>query len=68
MVSYISLSLLGLEKMVKGLNPYCSGQWSRTHTAMSARQIAEASLNPYCSGQWSRTGTPVVSARDKNQS
>ena len=38
-----------------GLNPYCSGQWSRTvgrngdvrHTAMC--------LNPYCSGQWSRT-------------
>ena len=38
----------------ESLNPYCSGQWSRT-----ARQIADAtnqtSLNPYCSGQWSRT-------------
>ena len=37
-----------------GLNPYCSGQWSRT---MTAAQIEAAlnSLNPYCSGQWSRT-------------
>ena len=37
-----------------GLNPCCSGQWSRT-----ARQIADAtnqtSLNPCWSGQWSRT-------------
>ena len=41
----------------ESLNPYCSGQWSRT-----ARQIADAtnqtSLNPYCSGQWSRTYSP----------
>ena len=41
------------------LNPYCSGQWSRTirHTAMSARQIG---LNPCCSGQWSRTTPPQI--------
>ena len=31
------------------------------HTAMSARQIADASLNPYCSGQWSRTLSQTVS-------
>ena len=37
-----------------GLNPCCSGQWSRTvnHSAMTAAQIG---LNPCCSGQWSRT-------------
>ena len=37
------------------LNPYCSGQWSRTGTNELSDDIA-FSLNPYCSGQWSRTG------------
>ena len=37
-----------------GLNPYCSGQWSRTiQAALNGK--ATGSLNPYCSGQWSRT-------------
>ena len=36
------------------LNPYCSGQWSRTHDrSLDAGHCK--SLNPYCSGQWSRT-------------
>ena len=51
----------------ESLNPYCSGQWSRT-----ARQIADAtnqtSLNPYCSGQWSRTGDIRHSAMSARQS
>ena len=41
-------------KCTVGLNPYCSGQWSRTviqQTTFNKQQ----GLNPYCSGQWSRT-------------
>ena len=38
-----------------GLNPYCSGRWSRTFTIMSLI-LSCLSLNPYCSGRWSRTG------------
>ena len=38
----------------KGLNPCCSGQWSRTcHTLPIDLYIKR--LNPCCSGQWSRT-------------
>ena len=46
---------------MESLNPYCSGQWSRT---MTAAQIEAAlnSLNPYCSGQWSRTARSTASA------
>ena len=44
------------------LNPYCSGQWSRTKLLVSIITKQENCLNPYCSGQWSRTwwsfGTP----------
>ena len=36
------------------LNPYCSGQWSRTIMKTTILS-ASVSLNPYCSGQWSRT-------------
>ena len=37
-----------------GLNPYCSGQWSRTNEIGKKGYLAER-LNPYCSGRWSRT-------------
>ena len=41
-----------------GLNPYCSGRWSRT--AVSPLVIwRENGLNPYCSGRWSRTRVPT---------
>ena len=36
------------------LNPYCSGQWSRTAFTLMATDPTDG-LNPYCSGQWSRT-------------
>ena len=36
------------------LNPYCSGQWSRT-AVLFPSLMGRNSLNPYCSGQWSRT-------------
>ena len=36
------------------LNPYCSGQWSRTDVLARLKPLY-VSLNPYCSGQWSRT-------------
>ena len=36
------------------LNPYCSGQWSRTDKKNIGSKGTK-SLNPYCSGQWSRT-------------
>ena len=39
---------------LSSLNPYCSGQWSRTGTSGTI-MWTEKSLNPYCSGQWSRT-------------
>ena len=37
------------------LNPYCSGQWSRTLGMLLVSHFEDNSLNPYCSGQWSRT-------------
>ena len=39
-----------------GLNPCCSGQWSRTFL-LSLVLISNSirGLNPCCSGQWSRT-------------
>ena len=39
---------------ISGLNPYCSGQWSRTLKLLKMHFVL-LSLNPYCSGQWSRT-------------
>ena len=39
----------------RGLNPYCSGQWSRTQLPSELTLVAQGCLNPYCSGQWSRT-------------
>ena len=39
---------------MKSLNPYCSGQWSRT-PAGTEYQLPDGCLNPYCSGQWPRT-------------
>ena len=41
---------------LNGLNPYCSGQWSRTDL-LTSKLWNSTSLNPYCSGQWSRTTT-----------
>ena len=37
------------------LNPYCSGQWSRTQSSAVYKLAILKGLNPYCSGQWSRT-------------
>ena len=55
MVSY-RLFLLPLSVMKMGLNPYCSGQWSRTICSlMTSQHSIPKGLNPYCSGQWSRT-------------
>ena len=43
-----------------GLNPCCSGQWSRTFKSLAKWQKQKQSLNPYCSGQWSRTNSNFV--------
>ena len=40
-----------------GLNPYCSGRWSRTIFFVMMFIMELLSLNPYCSGRWSRTAT-----------
>ena len=40
------------------LNPYCSGQWSRTIT-FDLETCSLSRLNPYCSGQWPRTVSNV---------
>ena len=42
------------------LNPYCSGQWSRTVEFTDDYDDEIKCLNPYCSGQWSRTARTVV--------
>ena len=53
------LGILGLQVLPDtGLNPYCSGQWSRT-IKMGLTVFTSGSLNPYCSGQWSRTRNEV---------
>ena len=44
-------------RLKSGLNPYCSGQWSRTHDCKDIAFYEWSCLNPYCSGQWSRTFT-----------
>ena len=38
-----------------GLNPYCSGRWSRTQLTSHLKALLKQCLNPYCSGRWSRT-------------
>ena len=38
-----------------GLNPYCSGRWSRTSEFDFIDAQNAFGLNPYCSGRWSRT-------------
>ena len=48
---------------MKSLNPYCSGQWSRT-PAGTEYQLPDGCLNPYCSGQWSRTYKKTLDERD----
>ena len=50
----LELLCLLLLNVMKSLNPYCSGQWSRTSLSDNVQLNAEG-LNPYCSGQWSRT-------------
>ena len=37
------------------LNPYCSGQWSRTSHIAQRFSRQRKGLNPYCSGRRSRT-------------
>ena len=41
-----------------GLNPYCSGRWSRTCRTETTCSSCMSSLNPCCSGRWSRTLAP----------
>ena len=53
MVSYF-VETVSLEEMKAGLNPCCSGQWSRTRSSEFNGDISNC-LNPCCSGQWSRT-------------
>ena len=53
MVSYLSQQQRIIVTSLS-LNPYCSGQWSRTLLLILKVQISWG-LNPYCSGQWSRT-------------
>ena len=54
MVSY-TISFTREFQPAGSLNPYCSGQWSRTHEEGTGGAPTLAGLNPYCSGQWSRT-------------
>ena len=46
--------LQSVRMAIFGLNPYCSGRWSRTSRAVQGQDDG-ISLNPYCSGRWSRT-------------
>ena len=57
----MAMSARQIADATSGLNPYCSGRWSRTvnHSAMTASQIE--GLNPYCSGRWSRTNVTFAS-------
>ena len=45
-------------KFLSGLNPCCSGRWSRT-AEFGSLQNGVLSLNPYCSGQWSHTSQKI---------
>ena len=38
-----------------GLNPCCSGRWSRTLCEIGLMPARARGLNPCCSGRWSRT-------------
>ena len=48
--------------MWDGLNPCCSGRWSRTYANVNNEQKAQ-SLNPCCSGRWSRTTRQIKLSR-----
>ena len=54
MVSYTENLKKQLAEL-NGLNPCCSGQWSRTIGLLVVTAKSSCSLNPCCSGQWSRT-------------
>ena len=54
MVSYIARDK-SYAIVISSLNPYCSGQWSRTPDGSTGVTSGDRCLNPYCSGQWSRT-------------
>ena len=43
-----------IQRKCIGLNPCCSGQWSRT-TKLATQRSIQRCLNPCCSGRWSRT-------------
>ena len=47
--------LQSVRMAIFGLNPYCSGRWSRTSYDAMFSISKMLSLNPYCSGRWSRT-------------
>ena len=57
MVSYITFG--GGGHVLIGLNPYCSGRWSRTRKLVAFSLYVVICLNPYCSGRWSRTSGSV---------
>ena len=42
-------------RLKSGLNPCCSGRWSRTCIPIQWKLSIYISLNPCCSGRWSRT-------------
>ena len=51
----VQISQEAIRNLFVGLNPCCSGQWSRTTEYLLADGSKAVSLNPCCSGQWSRT-------------
>ena len=58
------LGVTEIEKLTlhcKGLNPYCSGIWSRSLNLLSS-PTQKISLNPYCSGIWSRSTMKGIKA------
>lgn len=54
-----------LNYKVVGLNPCCSGRWSRTGSKCRHAKKAAMGLNPYCSGQWS--STVLAAAKEKGR-
>ena len=63
MVSY-SVAMFTNNGSVSGLNPYCSGRWSRTFLKGDFH-LDFPGLNPYCSGRWSRTRLNVAVCTDE---
>ncbi len=53
MVSY-RYFIMNIFSNLRGLNPFCNGQWSRT-SFTNHLKCKIMSLNPFCNGQWSRT-------------